>query len=88
VLKQDLKSVFSTVIKNMGSTLAACGDVNRNVMAACPPLATRPEYLDAQKLANDIADLLAPQVRLTGSQCVATDRLYLAGSQMFVWVIS
>lgn len=36
VLKQNLKTVFSTVIKNMGSTLGACGDVNRNVMA--PPL--------------------------------------------------
>ena len=36
VLKQDLKSVFSSVIKNMGSTLGACGDVNRNVLA--PPV--------------------------------------------------
>lgn len=32
VLKQDLKTVFSSVVKNMGSTLGACGDVNRNVM--------------------------------------------------------
>jgi hypothetical protein len=24
--------VFSSVVKNMGSTLGACGDVNRNVM--------------------------------------------------------
>ena len=36
MLKQDLKSVFSSVIKNMGSTLGACGDVNRNVLA--PPV--------------------------------------------------
>ena len=36
VLKQDLKTVFSTVIKNMGTTLGACGDVNRNVLA--PPV--------------------------------------------------
>lgn len=61
VLKHDLKTVFSTVIKNMGSTLAACGDVNRNVMAACAPWKNRPEYMEAQKLGNDIADLLAPQ---------------------------
>lgn len=61
VLKQNLKTVFSTVIKNMGSTLGACGDVNRNVMA--PPLAfaDKPEYQYAQSYANDIADLLAPQ---------------------------
>lgn len=32
VLKQDLKTVFSSVVMNMGSTLGACGDVNRNVM--------------------------------------------------------
>ena len=32
VLKEDLKTVFSSVVKNMGSTLGACGDVNRNVM--------------------------------------------------------
>lgn len=61
VLKHDLKTVFSTVIKNMGSTLAACGDVNRNVMAAAAPWKNRPEYMQAQKIANDIADLLTPQ---------------------------
>ena len=37
VLKQDLKTVFSTVIKNMGTTLGACGDVNRNVLAPPAP---------------------------------------------------
>lgn len=61
VLKQDLKTVFSTVIMNMGSTLGACGDVNRNVMAPPPPFVNRPEYKVAEELANDIADLLAPQ---------------------------
>lgn len=61
VLKKDLKTVFSTVIKNMGSTLGACGDVNRNVMGACAPYTNSPEYMLCQKYANDIADLLAPQ---------------------------
>mmetsp|Transcript_33738 Transcript_33738/g.95452 ORF Transcript_33738/g.95452 Transcript_33738/m.95452 type:complete len:453 (+) Transcript_33738:193-1551(+) len=60
VLKQDLKTVFSTVVKNMGSTLGACGDVNRNVIAPPSPLKT-PEYQHATEMANDIADLLAPQ---------------------------
>ncbi|CAG9462856.1 unnamed protein product [Pedinophyceae sp. YPF-701] len=61
VLKQDLKTVFSSVVKAMGSTLGACGDVNRNVIA--PPLVdrTRKEYAVAAQLAEDIADLLAPQ---------------------------
>lgn len=61
VLKQDLKTVFSSVIKNMGSTLAACGDVNRNVMGPAAPFKDKPEYMLAQQYANDIADLLAPQ---------------------------
>ena len=44
----------------MGSTLAACGDVNRNVLASPAPYKT-PEYQFATQYANDIADLLAPQ---------------------------
>ena len=31
----------------MGSTLGACGDVNRNVMAPPVPFLTKPAYLDA-----------------------------------------
>ncbi|KAG2492809.1 hypothetical protein HYH03_008969 [Edaphochlamys debaryana] len=61
VLKHNLKTVFSTVIKNMGSTLATCGDVNRNVMGPAAPFKNRPDYMAAQKLASDCADLLAPQ---------------------------
>ncbi|KDD76815.1 nitrite and sulphite reductase [Helicosporidium sp. ATCC 50920] len=61
VLKQDLKTVFSSVIKAMGSTLGACGDVNRNVLSPPAPYTNRPEYALAEKLANDVADLLAPQ---------------------------
>ena len=61
MLKKDLKTVFSTVIKNMGSTLGACGDVNRNVMGPSAPYTNRPDYEHAIKLSNDIADLLAPQ---------------------------
>jgi sulfite reductase beta subunit-like hemoprotein len=61
VLKTDLKTVFSSVIKNMGSTLGACGDVNRNVMGPSAPFKNRKDYMYAQQCANDIADLLAPQ---------------------------
>nr|QKY14996.1 sulfite reductase [ferredoxin] (SIR) [Polytomella parva] len=61
VLKHDLKTVFSSVVQNMGSTLGACGDVNRNVMGASPPLVNRPDYQYCMKYANDIADLLTPQ---------------------------
>ena len=61
VLKQDLKTVFSSVIKAMGSTLGACGDVNRNVCAPAAPYKDRPEYTHAAELSNKLADLLAPQ---------------------------
>ncbi|GMH33187.1 hypothetical protein BSKO_01021 [Bryopsis sp. KO-2023] len=61
VLKENLKTVFSTVIKNMGSTLGACGDVNRNVCAPPAPFTDRPEYTYAVEYAKNFADLLAPQ---------------------------
>lgn len=61
MLKGDLKTVFSSVIKAMGSTLGACGDVNRNVCGTPGPYTNRPEYLYSNKAAEDIADLLAPQ---------------------------
>ncbi|EXB93318.1 ZmSiR protein [Morus notabilis] len=60
VLKKDLKMVMSTIIKNMGSTLGACGDLNRNVLAPAAPL-VRKDYLFAQQTAENIAALLTPQ---------------------------
>lgn len=60
VLKKDLKTVMSTIIRNMGSTLGACGDLNRNVLAPAAPLA-RKDYLFAQTTAENIAALLTPQ---------------------------
>ncbi|EPS60655.1 hypothetical protein M569_14146, partial [Genlisea aurea] len=60
VLKKDLKTVMSTIIKNMGSTLGACGDLNRNVLAPAAPF-QRKDYLFAQKTAEDAAALLTPQ---------------------------
>lgn len=61
VLKRNLKEVFSTILKNLGSTLGACGDLNRNVMAPPAPYKNRPEYIYAQEYANNVADLLTPQ---------------------------
>lgn len=60
VLKHNLKTVMSTIIRNMGSTLGACGDLNRNVLAPPAPF-TRKDYLFAQETADKIAALLAPQ---------------------------
>jgi sulfite reductase (ferredoxin) len=61
ILKQNLKTVLSSIIQSMGSTLGACGDLNRNVMAPPAPYRNRPEYEYARLYANNIADLLTPQ---------------------------
>ena len=61
ILKQDLKTVIADIVKNMGSTVGACGDINRNVMAPVAPYKNQPEYQIAQEYAVKIADLLAPQ---------------------------
>ncbi|HIK56700.1 MAG TPA: sulfite reductase, ferredoxin dependent [Synechococcales cyanobacterium M55_K2018_004] len=61
VLKQNLKTVIATIVRNMGSTLGACGDLNRNVMAPPAPFKHRPEYTLAWEYANHVADLLTPQ---------------------------
>jgi sulfite reductase (ferredoxin) len=61
VLKQNLKTVIASIVKSMGSTLGACGDLNRNVMAPPAPFKNRPEYQYAWEYANNIADLLTPQ---------------------------
>jgi sulfite reductase (ferredoxin) len=61
ILKQNLKAAIATIIKNLGSTLGACGDINRNVMAPPAPWKNRPEYGYAWEYAQNIADLLSPQ---------------------------
>ncbi|CAI5484057.1 unnamed protein product [Closterium sp. Yama58-4] len=61
VLKANLKEVFATVIKSMGSTLGACGDLNRNVLAPEVPFVDRPAYRYCQEYADKIAALLEPQ---------------------------
>lgn len=61
ILKKNLKAAIAAIVKSMGSTLGACGDLNRNVMASPAPYKNRPEYEYAWEYANNIADLLTPQ---------------------------
>lgn len=61
ILKKNLQSAIATIVKNLGSTLGACGDVNRNVMAPPAPFKNRPDYQYAWEYAQNIADLLSPQ---------------------------
>lgn len=61
ILKKNLKTAIASIVNNLGSTLGACGDVNRNVMAPPVPFKNRPEYQYAWEYAQNIADLLSPQ---------------------------
>jgi sulfite reductase (ferredoxin) len=59
IRKHNLREVIGTIVRGMGSTLAACGDINRNVMAPAAPF-DKGAYPAARQLANDIADTLSP----------------------------
>ncbi len=61
ILKKNLKTTIQEIVQNMGSTLGACGDLNRNVMAPPAPFANRVDYDCVRRYANTIADLLTPQ---------------------------
>lgn len=61
ILKKNLKATIAAIVRSLGSTLGACGDLNRNVMAPPAPFRNRPDYQLALEYANRVADLLAPQ---------------------------
>ncbi|MEO1070398.1 MAG: sulfite reductase, ferredoxin dependent, partial [Cyanobacteria bacterium J06638_6] len=61
ILKQNLQATIGAIVRSLGSTLGACGDLNRNIMAPPAPYKNRPEYQLAREYANNIADLLRPQ---------------------------
>ncbi len=61
ILKKNLKAAIAAIVKSMGSTLGACGDLNRNVMAPPAPFKNRRDYQYAWEYADKIADLLRPQ---------------------------
>jgi len=60
IRKENLREVIGTIVRSLGSTLAACGDINRNVMAPAAPF-VKGAYPAARELAEAIADLLSPQ---------------------------
>ncbi|MGF1494208.1 MAG: sulfite reductase, ferredoxin dependent [Microcoleaceae cyanobacterium] len=79
VLKRNLKSTIAAIVKNMGSTLGACGDLNRNVMAPPAPYKNRPEYNYAWEYADHVSNLLTPQtgayyeIRLDGEKVISAE---------------
>ncbi len=60
VLKGDLHPTIHAINEALLSTLAACGDVNRNVMA-CPAPAANRAQAEVQEIAHRIAMHLAPR---------------------------
>ncbi|NER81716.1 MAG: sulfite reductase, ferredoxin dependent, partial [Leptolyngbya sp. SIO1D8] len=51
ILKKNLQATIASIIRNLGSTLGACGDLNRNVMAPPAPFKHKPEYVLARQYA-------------------------------------
>jgi sulfite reductase (NADPH) hemoprotein beta-component len=62
VSKGNLGKLMRTIHQAMATTLAACGDVNRNVMAAPTP-ATSPLVDEIQRQAKTVSDALLPKTR-------------------------
>ncbi len=60
VLKSNLKKTIAAINESLLTTLGACGDVERNVMAPPAPYAT-PVYEELHRVANLIADRFAPR---------------------------
>lgn len=60
VLKENLKATIAGINRCLLTTLGACGDVNRNVMATPVPFATS-VYAKLQELADRLAGHFAPR---------------------------
>ncbi|MGI9427265.1 MAG: NADPH-dependent assimilatory sulfite reductase hemoprotein subunit [Bythopirellula sp.] len=63
VLKSDLKQTIRRINDTQLTTLAACGDVERNVMCSPCPYKGDPVYDQMQELADKIARHLQPRTR-------------------------
>ena len=61
VLKSDLKQVIRRINEVQLTTLAACGDVERNVMCSPVPYKNDPVYDQMQELAAQLAKHLQPK---------------------------
>ncbi len=62
IIKSHLRETIAGINRCLLSTLGACGDVERNVMAPPAPFRT-PAYTALQELADRIASHLAPRTR-------------------------
>ncbi len=79
IIKSNLQPAINTINKALLDTLAACGDVNRNVMCAVNPYESA-THAAALKLAQDISDHLSPrttayhEIWIDGDKVIDTSR--------------
>ncbi|HEY0779160.1 MAG TPA: hypothetical protein VGD56_14415, partial [Gemmatirosa sp.] len=62
VLKGDLRPAIAAINANVATTISACGDVSRNVMAPAAPY-ENPAHATARRVAREIATALRPASR-------------------------
>ena len=60
ILKDDLRETIAYINDMALSTLAACGDVNRNIMC-CPAKRAGSIHADMEKMTDELTEALAPQ---------------------------
>ncbi len=77
VIKRNLKSTIASINEALMDTLAACGDVNRNVMCSPNPEASA-VHAEVQAVARAISDHLTP--RTTAYHEIWLDRKKVAGA--------
>ncbi|MCE4565628.1 assimilatory sulfite reductase (NADPH) hemoprotein subunit [Maribellus sp. CM-23] len=78
VLKKNLKNTISEMNQSLLDTIAACGDVNRNVMSHANP-AESPFHAEVIDLARSISEHLLP--RTTAYHEIWLDKKLVAGGQ-------
>ena len=61
VIKRNLKAAVRGINDALLTTLAACGDVKRNVMACPAPIRSNPAHEQMQMLADQLAEHLKPR---------------------------
>ena len=61
VIKSHLKQAIKGINDTLLTTLAACGDVKRNVMACPAPIKNSPVHEQMQSLADELAEHLKPR---------------------------
>jgi sulfite reductase (ferredoxin) len=80
ILKSDLRSVIRAVNDNLSTTLGACGDVARNVMAAPAPY-KRHDYAVVYEAARAISDHLLPKTRAYAELWLDGEEIARVGSE-------